>query len=88
MDEEDYGFWKTLFGLQIFQADGNLNGVVDAADYTVWRDHLGQSIPISADEEPGSGSLALTAVVVPEPASMLLALGLGGLFFCRRHRAA
>jgi hypothetical protein len=24
-------------------ADGNANGVVDAADYTVWRDHLGQS---------------------------------------------
>ena len=31
--------------------DYNDNGIVDAADYTVWRDHLGQSFALS-NEEP------------------------------------
>ena len=26
-------------------ADGNADGTVNAADYTVWRDHLGQTVP-------------------------------------------
>jgi hypothetical protein len=32
----------------------NGNGVVDAADYTVWRDHLGQSVTLPNDTTPGS----------------------------------
>ena len=38
-------------------ADGNGNGVVDAADYTVWRNHFGVG--------PGSGQ----AANVPEPST-------------------
>ena len=34
--------------------DYNGNGIVDAADYTVWRDHLGQSIVLPDDTTPGS----------------------------------
>jgi fibronectin-binding autotransporter adhesin len=34
--------------------DYNGNGIVDAADYTVWRDHLGQSITLPNDTTPGS----------------------------------
>ena len=33
--------------------DYNGNGVVDAADYTVWRDHLGQSFTMPNDATPG-----------------------------------
>ncbi len=34
--------------------DYNGNGIVDAADYTVWRDHLGQSVTLFNDTTPGS----------------------------------
>jgi Domain of unknown function (DUF4082) len=36
--------------------DYNGNGIVDAADYTVWRDHLGQSVSVTLpnDTTPGS----------------------------------
>ena len=34
--------------------DYNGNGIVDAADYTVWRDHLGQSVTLPNDTTPGS----------------------------------
>jgi len=37
-------------------ADGNNDGVIDAADYTIWRDHLGQG---------GLGA----GTSVPEPAT-------------------
>ena len=33
--------------------DYNDDNVVDAADYTVWRDHLGQSIVVPNDSTPG-----------------------------------
>jgi hypothetical protein len=35
--------------------DYNGNGVVDAADYTVWRDTLGQSVAMAGDGADGSG---------------------------------
>ena len=63
-------------------ADGNGNGIVDAADYTVWRDHLGQSA--------GAGSFA--AVAVPEPSSLMLLVvrfsWFGGKGICERQRSA
>ena len=34
--------------------DYNANNVVDAADYTVWRDRLGTSVVLSNDTTPGS----------------------------------
>ena len=34
--------------------DYNNNGIVDAADYAVWRDKLGQSVTILNDATPGS----------------------------------
>ncbi len=34
--------------------DYNDDGVVDAADYTVWRDHLNQSVTLPNDETPGT----------------------------------
>ena len=39
---EDYDLWKSTFGSTSgdMRADGNEDGVVDAADYTFWRDRL------------------------------------------------
>jgi hypothetical protein len=34
--------------------DYNNNGVVDAADYVIWRDHLGQSFTLPNDTTPGT----------------------------------
>lgn len=43
-NQVDYQLLKSTFGsTSALEADGNGNGKVDAADYTVWRDHLGSS---------------------------------------------
>ncbi len=74
---------------------GDFNGdnIVNAADYTVWRNGLGSTYtPADYDvwkshfgeTTAGSGSLAASGAV-PEPASaMLLLLGLAGFWFGRR----
>jgi hypothetical protein len=98
VDAEDYAAWHGAFGsrdsgLHIGPiADGNGNGVVDAADYVLWRKHLGETGP--------SGSEGTRQATVPEPASLfLLAVGvclvtthrragrapLGG--YCSKHLA-
>ena len=57
-------------------ADGNYNGTVDAADYVIWRKHLGQTGPTGPAVPRSSGRSA-----VPEPAAILLfAVGIGLLF--------
>jgi hypothetical protein len=41
-DSLDYAMWKDTFGDVVTAgsgADGNKNGIVDAGDYTVWRNH-------------------------------------------------
>ena len=63
---------------------GDYNGdlIVDAADYTLWRDNLGTSTPVGTYSEWAAnyGNNALNATAVPEPTSLLIALlGLGGL---------
>jgi hypothetical protein len=40
--------------------DYNQNGVVDAADYTVWRDHLGQTFTLP-NRDPANGSGPVSA---------------------------
>lgn len=64
----DYDGWKTHFGDEraVLQGirhrfDGNADGTVNAADYTIWRDRLGQA--------DGGSTLA----AVPEPCTALLA---------------
>lgn len=81
--------------------DFNGDGLVNAADYTTWRDNLGQ--PASAINEQGSGALLVVeadydvwaenygadyspgATAVPEPASLGLVLA-AALFGVRTHR--
>jgi hypothetical protein len=38
--------------------DYNCNGIVDAADYTVWRDHLGQNYSLQNRDPGASGPIS------------------------------
>lgn len=64
VDELDYIAWKTTFGSSVAiagdAADGNGNGIIDAADYTFWRDRASL----------GAGSLS-PGENVPEPSSFV-----------------
>jgi hypothetical protein len=43
VDEDDYLYWKQHYGETVSpfaDADGNGDGRIDAADFTVWRNHL------------------------------------------------
>ena len=79
---------------RIFMAgDYNGNGIVDAADYTVWRDGLGSTYaPTHYDEWKSnfgrtSGSGAFTSDTVPEPATVVLfGVALVGLGVASRRR--
>jgi hypothetical protein len=60
--------------------DYNLNGIVDAADYVVWRKGLGTTYTQSDyntwrshfGQTAGSGASASAAATVPEPATFVL----------------
>jgi hypothetical protein len=68
---EDFDLWKSTFGDAIAPgggADGNRNGIVDAADYTVWRDHV----------------TPLVGAAIPEPGTLLLGLAAAGFAPRRR----
>jgi glucose/arabinose dehydrogenase len=62
VDQDDFDFWIEEFGTAHPNADGNGDRRVSAADYTVWRDHLGASLGA------GSGS----GVATPEPGTLAL----------------
>ncbi len=65
----DYNLWRASFGTADPASDGNGNGVVDAADYVIWRDGVSISgVSPSALRESAS---------IAEPAA--IALGIGGL---------
>jgi hypothetical protein len=65
-DEEYYEAWSNNFGASVMATtseDANGDGVIDAADYTLWRDQLGIISP---------GAAARSGSVVPEPSSLVL----------------
>lgn len=81
VDEDDYGIFADTFGSTIDpRADGNNDGVVDAIDYTVWRDSPSLSLATTAGLPASLGS------AIPEPASAWMA-GLALLSSMRRRRA-
>ena len=72
--------------------DYNHDGIVDAADYTVWRDDLGTTYTQAdyniwkANFGNHSGASASANAVVPEPATLWMLLA-GILTICCRRRA-
>ena len=78
---EDYDVWRANFGsTSNSNADGNLDGVVDAGDYVVWR--------IAMNAGSGAGGGALNSAAVPEPNTILLgwaAFALMGRILARRR---
>lgn len=78
--------------------DYNDDGTVDAADYTVWRDNLGQSVTLPNDTTPGTvtaadydiwkaafGNTSGAGSAIPEPTSALLLLSAIGICATRRR---
>ncbi len=64
VNENDYGLWQASFGATgPSDVDGNGNNVVDAADFAIWRDHLGNGVNES-----------ISASSVPEPATCTIAI--------------
>ena len=97
-DELDAGF-RSLFilansPLAPYDGDYNNNGIVDAADYVVWRNGLGTTYTQSdyyvwrdqfGQMIPGSGSGLESHAAVPEPAAaVMLFIGLLTTLFRRR----
>ena len=70
----DYDLWRAQFGQsgELISADGNGDGVVDNADYVIWR--KGQS----AAPAPGNSS------AVPEPATIAMAVIAASPFWAGR----
>ncbi len=62
----DYYAWRAAFGTTNPASDGNRNGSVDAGDYARWRDNL----------PPNLVGVELPATPVPEPAAVVLLVGL------------
>ena len=56
---EDYDFWRSAFGQSValpgMGADGNGDGIVDAADYIVWR----KSLPFVPGDYDRNGTVGL-----------------------------
>jgi hypothetical protein len=47
---EDLGLWNATFqSVELLQADGDQNGIVDASDHVLWRDNLGNSGSVLED---------------------------------------
>lgn len=87
VNELDYSIWKAYFGsTSAYFADGNIDGIVDAADYTVWRDNFGLSLPGSGNGASGAVGGGLSAVAVPEPTALILAIAAVGWVLFRARR--
>ncbi|MEO0532086.1 MAG: PEP-CTERM sorting domain-containing protein, partial [Planctomycetota bacterium] len=78
VDLDDHGVFVSTFGSTIdLRADGNNDGVVNAIDYTIWRDS--EELVLEANAVPAiafAGAANFGGTSIPEPASGLLALGL------------
>lgn len=91
----DVGVPTQIVGLANLAGDFNLDDVVDASDYTVWRDGMG-ALYTAADyttwksnfgnARAGSGGSALVGAAVPEPVSLAIALATAAVCVNLRRR--
>src|SRR5207245_1097836 len=61
----DYNLWRKQTGQSVTPysgADGNGDGLVNQADYDVWRSHFGQTLPGA-----GSGAMLATTSDATDP---------------------
>jgi hypothetical protein len=86
--------------LPILVGDYNSDGVVDVADYTLWRDSRGSTSSLAADGDNNGivddgdyqlwtsrlGSVAIVASLVPEPTGLTIIVLAGLCSFGARHR--
>ena len=96
IDELDYVEFFLNYGSTVdLDADGNGDGVVNAADYTVWRDafELANDSPDFSEIDDMQGqiiplSLAIfsSATPVPEPTTVMLFASATVVFVCSRRR--
>jgi len=86
---------------EVLLGDYNEDGVVDAADYVVWRDNLGSAASLPNDLTPGvtaedygvwkahfgeTAAVAASAIGVPEPSTQaMLLFGSILIHVCRSH---
>lgn len=89
VDSEDYAVFVATFGSTTdLRADGNADGVINASDYTVWRDSE-ELVPTPAPSASASGAVSVLAIGVPEPgALLLLAIAISPLLPLRQRRLA
>lgn len=76
-DETDYELWKSTFGSTLgLAADGNGDGTVNLADYTVWRDRLATGAP---ELQIASAANLVAASITQSEEPLPVALSLAGL---------
>jgi len=73
--------------------DFNANGVVDAADYVVWRKRNGSQTEYNVwrshyGQPPGSGAEAIASAAVPEPVTLVLLMFAAAGIHLRRRNCA
>lgn len=84
VDQDDYGVFAATFGSTIdLRADGNGDGIVNAIDYTIWRDS--PSLSLAPAQLPAL--IRAGGIAIPEPAAALLVglaiLGVSSRACCR-----
>lgn len=96
VDLLDYDVFVSSYGSTVdLAADGNNDGVIDAADFTVWRDSSALDLsPIASLGTAASevitplGSISTLAVAVPEPNSLGLILFSGLSLVVAKQRSS
>jgi hypothetical protein len=68
------------------RADGNGDGIVDQADYEVWKADFGTEIDMSMPASMFDDFGGFASLAVPEPASLAL-VAAGAMFFRTRRRS-